>query len=153
SSIIDLEPIHRGAGTQRKQKRKNEDMRDVYGSGLVLAISSLSLCVSVAQFTAAAEPTYWQDIRPVFRKHCTVCHNEKNLKELDVSGGLALDTFVGVRRGRQTPIVTPGDGANSPLIRALRHADNTKRMPLDGEPLPDTIVALLKAWIDAGAKE
>lgn len=101
----------------------------------------------------AEEPTYWQDIRPIFRKHCTVCHSEKNLKELDVSGGLALDTYAGVRKGRQTPILTPGDGVNSPLLRVLRHADKAKRMPLDGEPLPEATVRLLKAWIDAGAKE
>ena len=38
----------------------------------------------------AAEPTYWQDVRPALRKHCTVCHSVKNLSEVDLSGGLAL---------------------------------------------------------------
>ena len=52
-----------------------------------------SLCVSVSLWSSrSAEPTYWQDVRPILRKHCTVCHTERKLDELDVSGGLALDT-------------------------------------------------------------
>ena len=41
-------------------------------------------------FAQAPDPTYWKDIRPVLRKHCTVCHSAKNLKNLDVSGGLGV---------------------------------------------------------------
>ena len=44
----------------------------------------LSVIVSPA---SAADPTYWQDVRPILRKHCTVCHCEKNLTESDVSDG------------------------------------------------------------------
>ena len=41
----------------------------------------------------AADPTYWQDVRPALRKSCTVCHNKRNLAEADISGGLALDNY------------------------------------------------------------
>src|SRR5262249_9126560 len=33
-----------------------------------------------------ADPTYWQDVRPILRKSCTVCHNPRNLKEVELSG-------------------------------------------------------------------
>ena len=47
----------------------------------------------------AAEPTYWQDVRPVLRKHCTVCHSKRNLDEVEVSGGLALDSYEAILKG------------------------------------------------------
>ena len=44
-------------------------------------------------------PTYEQDIKPLFSRRCTVCHNEKKLGNPDVSGGLALDRFDAVLAG------------------------------------------------------
>ena len=58
-----------------------------------MRIIPILIVVFAAPSARADEPTYWQDIRPVLRKNCTVCHNAKNLKEFDVSGGLALDTI------------------------------------------------------------
>ena len=50
----------------------------------------LTLLLLLPAPLAAADPTYWQDVRPILRKSCTVCHNPRQLKELDVSGGLTL---------------------------------------------------------------
>lgn len=50
-------------------------------------------------------------------------------------------------------MVKPGEGADSLLVRILRHPNPDRRMPRDADPLPDETVALLRAWIDAGAKE
>lgn len=101
----------------------------------------------------AAEPTYWQDIRPVLRKHCTVCHNERNIRDPDLSGGLALDAFESILKGGKTKVLKPGDSADSLLISILRHPKKERRMPKDADPLPDETVALLKRWIDGGTKE
>ena len=57
---------------------------------------------------SAAEPTYWQDVRPVLRKNCTACHNAKHLRDLDVSGGLALDTYEAVLKGGKQLVIHPG---------------------------------------------
>jgi WD40 repeat protein len=112
------------------------------------------LCVLCGE-SFAAEPTYWQDIRPVLRKHCTVCHSAKNIDKTDVSAGLALDSPQAIRAGTKegTKVVTPGNGADSRLIRLLRHKDPGRRMPLDAEPLPDETVALMTGWINAGLPE
>jgi hypothetical protein len=111
------------------------------------------LCVLCDSVVRSAEPTYWQDVRPVLRKHCTVCHNARNAGDLDLSGGLALDGYEAVKKGGKIAVVKPGHGAESLLVTILRHPKKDRRMPRDADPLPDETVALLKAWIDGGAKE
>src|SRR5262249_15429632 len=98
-------------------------------------------------------PTYWQDIRPVFRKHCTVCHSAKNLGELDVSGGLALDTLSAVLKGTQQQVVHPGQSAESRLVKLITSDNPKRRMPLDAPPLPKETIDLIRRWIDGGARE
>lgn len=105
---------------------------------------------------AAAQPadlTYWQDIRPIFRSRCTACHSTKNIRELDVSGGLALDTFDATKKGTKRPVLVPGSADKSLLYELLITTDVKKRMPLDGEPVSKEKIALIKKWIDSGAKE
>jgi WD40 repeat protein len=109
-------------------------------------------CLAVAN-SRAAEPTYWQDVRPVLRRNCTACHNRKSLKEVDVSGGLALDSYEAVLKGSKRPVIKPGDSAASLLVQLLTSTDDEKRMPLGAEPLPPESIALVRRWIDAGAKE
>ncbi len=101
----------------------------------------------------AADPTYWQDVRPALRKHCTVCHSARNLREPDVSGGLALDNYEAVVRGGKKTLLRPGKSDESLLLQVVTTADSEKRMPLGGKPLPGEVVTLLRRWIDAGAPE
>jgi WD40 repeat protein len=103
----------------------------------------------------AQEPTYWQDVRPLLRKHCTVCHNPRQRDEPDVSGGLVLDTYDAALRWKEKnrPLVHPGKSATSLLYQVVSTADSEKRMPLGAKPLPKESVALLARWIDSGAKE
>ncbi|MGL4555249.1 MAG: c-type cytochrome domain-containing protein [Gemmataceae bacterium] len=96
----------------------------------------------------ASPPTYWKDVRPVLRKSCTVCHNPRQLAEKDVSGGVALDTYDKTRKH-----LKPGKAAASPLYTLLVAADTEKRMPLGANPLDPAAVAVVRAWIDAGAPE
>jgi WD40 repeat protein len=110
------------------------------------------LCVFVVK-SSAADPTYWQDVRPVLRKNCTACHNARKLGEPDVSGGLALDNYEAVLKGGKNKVVLAGKSADSLLIKLVTIADEEKRMPQGALPLGETDVALLKHWIDAGAKE
>ena len=86
---------------------------------LSLAFFSVFSVSSVVS-SFGAEPTYWQDIRPVLRKNCTVCHSVRNLKELDVSGGLALDSYEAIRKGSKQPVIQPGKSAASLLIKLLQ---------------------------------
>lgn len=119
---------------------------------LALVITLVIPSAALAQ-TPPAEPTYWQDVRPIFRKHCTVCHSTKNIGELDVSGGLALDNYAVTMKGSRQPVVRPKESADSLLVKLLVHKDAKRRMPLDAPPLPQETIDLVKRWIDKGAKE
>src|SRR5262249_15786703 len=84
-----------------------------------LAFLSLTVLCSLAVGPAAAgssEPTYWKDIRPIFRKYCTACHSAKNVREIDVSGGLALDSYEAARKGSSHPVIEPGKAEDSRLV-------------------------------------
>ncbi len=117
---------------------------------LLFSLCSLCLC---GESSSAAEPTYWQDVRPVLRKNCTACHNARHVRDLDVSGGLALDTYESVLKGGKTAVIQVGKSADSPLIKAVITVDTEKRMPLAATPLTPDAIALLRRWIDGGAKE
>src|SRR5579884_2578875 len=101
----------------------------------------------------AGAQTYWQDIRPVFRKHCTVCHSAKNLAEPDVSGGLALDSYAAALKGSERKVIHPGKSTESPLVKLIVTENVKRRMPLDAPPLPAETIEQLRRWIDGGAPE
>ena len=71
-----------------------------------------------------------------------------------------MDTLEGVLKGtKEGKIVTPGDSANSFIIKAVAHAvpDHDSWMPpLDNragiKPLTPEQIGLIRAWIDQGAK-
>jgi hypothetical protein len=116
-------------------------------------VSTAVVTAALPGATVAADPTYWQDVRPVLRKHCTVCHREAKLREPEISASLALDTPANVLKGGKTPVVKPGKPAESLLLELLTTADPKRRMPLDGDPLPAAEVELIRKWIAAGAPE
>jgi hypothetical protein len=119
--------------------------------------ASLALTAALGLVSSARgqtkEPTYWDDIRPLFRKHCTVCHSARNLKNTEVSGGLALDSPEAIKKGSSRPVLEVGKSADSILVHLLVTTDAKKRMPLDAAPLPAADIALIRRWIDTGAKE
>src|SRR5205814_432847 len=80
----------------RHRTREAPPMQPSLRIHALVPLAILIVSAAVAERAPAADPTYWQDVRPALRKHCTVCHSAKNLKELDVSGGLALDTYEAV---------------------------------------------------------
>src|SRR5436190_440520 len=83
---------------------------------LVSLLVVVSWCLG-ASTVAGADPTYWQDVRPVLRKHCTVCHNQRNLKEADVSGGIALDSYEAALKSPKKTFVQSGKSDLSLLIQ------------------------------------
>lgn len=109
--------------------------------------------VSSSSAASAADPTYWQDVRPILRKHCTVCHSERKLEELDVSAGLALDKPELIRKGGKAPVLVPGKPDESLLVTLLTTKDKKRAMPLDADPLPDAEVAVIRKWVAAGAPD
>jgi hypothetical protein len=113
----------------------------------------LFVALLTPSLSGAAEPTYWQDIRPILRKNCTHCHGVKHLNEVEVSGGLALDSYEAILKGGKTPIIQPGKSDASLMVRMLLLTDDDKRMPLGLAALSAENLATIRRWIDSGAKE
>jgi WD40 repeat protein len=112
------------------------------------------LLVFVGGSARAADdaPTYERDIRPLLSKRCTICHSRKNLDKLDISAGLALDSYEAVLTGtKEHTVLTRGDARASRLVQRLDDPDDERRMPLDEEPLEESQRLLVRRWIDAGA--
>lgn len=96
---------------------------------------------------------YDKDIEPIFVKKCLVCHSGQ-VKE----GKLDLDTYEGLMKGgKRNKAVIPGKAGESLLYKSCRRVgEGAPPMPPPKEqnqaPLSPTELALLKLWIDQGAK-
>ena len=117
-----------------------------------------SLCVLgvLGGESFAADPTYWQDVRPILRKHCVVCHSERKLAEVDVSAGLALDTPDHIRKGGKggkVTVLVAGKPDESLVVTLLTSKDKKRAMPLDADPLSADEIATVRKWVAAGAPE
>ncbi|MES1262573.1 MAG: DUF1549 domain-containing protein, partial [Acidobacteriota bacterium] len=106
---------------------------------LPIAAGAIPL-VSLLCLRAQSSPDFVRDIQPVLEKNCYSCHGEKLQ-----SAGLRLD-----RRESAQSKLTPGKSADSEIYRRVAGLGNLARMPMGGA-LPAPQVALIKAWIDAGA--
>ena len=93
-------------------------------------------------------PTYLADVRPILELHCTGCHEEKNVKDLSLSGGLALDALESILK---SGAVVPGAPAKSEVLARLRETDPDLRMPRDAPALPPETIAVIELWIEGGA--
>jgi hypothetical protein len=99
---------------------------------------------------AAPEVDYAREVKPILAARCTSCHGAIRQK-----AGLRLDTASFARRGGDGgPAVEPGKSRESLLIERVTAADDSERMPPESEGvrLSDAEVAVLRAWIDQGAK-
>ena len=114
-----------------------------------LLLSSLlaGLLSAPAILRADDTPLFDGQIRPLLQKRCVECHGAKKQK-----GELRLDAkLFAFKGGHDGPAILPGKAADSLLLKRITSRDEDTRMPPEGEPLSETEVAALKAWIEAGA--
>lgn len=107
---------------------------------MVLLLAALSL--------SAQTVDYKTQVTAVFAHKCASCHNSTKR-----SGGLSLATYEDVLiGGRNGAVVRPGKSAESMLLLRITGAVEP-RMPLDDEPLNAADTAVIKRWIDQGARQ
>ena len=95
----------------------------------------------------AAMVDYPRQVFPILKARCLECHSGETRK-----GGLSLATYADALDGGRTgPSIRPGDGAGSLLVQRIS-GEIEPQMPKDEEPLAAAEVALLKLWIDQGAR-
>ena len=86
-------------------------------------------------------------VRPVLVEKCYGCHGADKQK-----GGLRLDSRDALRTGGDSgPAIVPGKPDESRLVRAIRHADKSLKMPPD-KKLPAEQVADLERWVAQGVE-
>ena len=97
--------------------------------------------------------SYIKDIQPLFKERCVVCHNQNALKNLSISGGLALDTYSALKAGLpgKPPLFVAGKSDEGTLLRRLVASSPTLLMPKGGPALSKAQIARVKQWIEAGA--
>jgi mono/diheme cytochrome c family protein len=114
-----------------------------------LLVSSILLLGVAALPAAAADKQPFArtaEVRQVLESHCVECHGGRRTR-----AGLDLTTRGGLLRGGDSgPAVVPGEAKQSHVVQQITHAVSPG-MPYRRERLSDTQVALLAAWIDAGA--
>ena len=98
--------------------------------------------------SAAPKPVdFSREIRPILSDKCFHCHGPD---ESSRKAGLRLDD----RDGALSKVVVAGDAAASKLWQRVSHEKKALRMPpaYSGLTLTDGETALLKRWIEEGAK-
>ena len=111
-------------------------------AGALFAFAAFSRLLFPALAGHSAQPSFDRDIQPIFAAHCLHCHGEKKQ-----SGGLRLDVKASAVRAA---IIVAGKPAESRLYQRITAPDGEQMPPL-GERLNAAQIALVKAWIEAGA--
>jgi ankyrin repeat protein len=118
---------------------------------IALFIAAASLPLAAQQRNtmppaAAATVDYEKDVKPILQQNCYSCHGDAVQQS-----GLRLDLRQNALRGGDYgPVILPGDGAGSKLIRRLVDGDGGMQMPPTGA-LPPEDIGIVRAWIDQGA--
>jgi ankyrin repeat protein len=111
---------------------------------------------TTAQLVPAATRTvnFENDIKPIFVRSCLGCHGEKNPK-----ANFSLTSRESLLRGgdSELPAIVPASSADSQLVQFAAGLVNKMEMPpikarSEYPPLSNNDIALLRAWIDQGAK-
>ncbi len=137
---------------------------------LLITLLSAATAAGAAQIDLSKLPepakkegvTFAKDIRPLFEASCVRCHGAEKPK-----GELRLDTLEGALKGsHEGKVITPSASAKSKLVIAVSRLDEEfamppkprpdkgggKKGPPPAKPLTNDEVALIRAWIDQGAK-
>ncbi len=106
------------------------------------------LVLGPAVLSATEPPDYLKQVKPVLLARCIACHGA-----LKQEANLRLDTVVLMLKGGDSgPALDAGDADSSRILKRISSAEDSDRMPPEGEPLSPEQIAALKAWIAGGAK-
>lgn len=104
--------------------------------------------IAVVKLDRKEPIAYEKDIDPIFRGKCIVCHSGKELK-----GKFDASSYVNVLKGSKSgPVIVAGKSADSLIVKLAGKMQKPTMPPKDEEPLTPQELALVKLWIDQGAK-
>jgi hypothetical protein len=119
-------------------------------AALVAMGSALWVAAVIAQQgrePVAARIDFQRHIQPILAESCLECHSQDKRK-----GGLSLATYDDLLEGgKDGAVVRPGNSADSLLVHRVTGRVEPQ-MPKDEPPLADAEIALIRQWIDEGAR-
>jgi mono/diheme cytochrome c family protein len=124
--------------------------RSVYFSALAPMLagafaSSLAMCMHAQD---AAKITYDDHIKPIFREHCSSCHNNNAKK-----GGLSLESYQATMAGGSSgEVLVAGDLDSSRLYALTAHKEQPTMPPMQ-DKIAQAKIDLLKTWVEQGMPE
>ena len=114
----------------------------------VSALAWVSLQAQNAPAQAPAPIDFERDVQPILQATCYECHGSQKAR-----GGLRLDIRAAAMKGGATGLaIVPGNSEDSLIVRRMLGLDGEEQMPKDAEALPQPQIALIRAWIDQGAR-
>ena len=123
-------------------------MHSWWQSWFRVAAIATSLCVTAAsQQTLSAEesaPHFETEVRPILREYCLDCHGATAAPEGGLDLRLARFMLAG---GDSGPAITLGEPKGSLVIERVRSGE----MPPGEGKVPEEKIAVIEAWIRAGA--
>jgi mono/diheme cytochrome c family protein len=91
---------------------------------------------------------YAREIKPLLTRSCVDCHGPVKQRS-----GLRVDTVAALKEGGNSgPAIVPGRADESRLVHAVTGANDVIRMPPKEPHLTPAEIAVIKQWIDEGAK-
>lgn len=131
-------------------------MRSLLCAGWLLLVPSWLLAqekpepgpIRIADLKRDTPVSYEKEIEPIFAKRCFVCHSGSVKKSrFDISSYEGL-----IKGGRRGSPIMPGKGDSSPLIKYLARTVKPFMPPRGEEPCTPEEIALIRLWIDQGAR-
>ncbi len=122
---------------------------------LISALAGGLVLAAGTQTNAAVD--FDKQVKPLLEGKCINCHAapyKSGSRTKKPKAGLRIDTRENLLKGSDDNVVVKvGDAANSLFYtRTILPADHDDIMPPKGDPLTAAEKAVLKEWIDSGAK-
>lgn len=114
-------------------------------------IPFIVLCTT-SSGVVAADPDFFRDVHPFLKANCISCHNKTTTKaDLDMETPEMM-----LKGGESGPAIIPGKSAESLIVQASLHQNDMEMPPANNKSgavrLTTEEIAVLKLWIDQGAK-
>ncbi len=108
----------------------------------------LPLAVLAGAVPTAGPVDYQRQIQPILAKHCVGCHGPDKQR-----GSLRIDSLAALTEGgNRGPAIAPGKATESVLLHAITGTNDVAIMPPKEPRLSADEIALVRTWIDQGAK-
>src|SRR5262245_43418134 len=98
--------------------------------------------------TEPAQVVTYDEVRPVFRKHCVTCHSQARAR-----ADLNLSSLDGIKAGSSSGAAAiPWKPDESPIYLLAAHLEDPK-MPPNSPRIPQRELDLIRRWIEGGMVE